>query len=187
MTKEINSQSEGLNLPPVACANCGSQDISTSVQNDEFVYGEGDSAAKLSVKIPTRTCNKCGFQFLDYAAERIQHEAVCRHLGVLTPDEIRGIRESYGLSRADFAQITHLGTATLARWERGELIQNAAYNEFLTLLKVPANLRRLRNRIKAGTSATGNVNVKVKLRYIEANVEELEAEAAAFELSPVEA
>lgn len=187
MSKGINSQSNSLNAPPVACANCGSEDITTSVENDEFVYGVGSDAVKLAVQLPARTCNKCGFKFTDYAAEKVQHEAVCRHLGVLTPDEIREIRESYGLSRADFAQITQLGVATLARWERGELIQNAAYNQFLYLLKAPANLRRLQNRTKSDSSVASKAGFRVKLRFIDTDIKELEAEAAAFDLIPAEA
>ena len=44
----------------------------------------------------------------------IRHEAVCRHLGVLAPGEIRALRREHGMSRAAFARLTGFGEATLA-------------------------------------------------------------------------
>jgi len=38
---------------------------------------------------------------------------------VLTPDEIRGIREKYRMSRAVFANFLHISTRTLEKWELG--------------------------------------------------------------------
>ena len=76
----------------------------------------------------------------------MRHEAVCRHLGVLTPKEIIAIRKSYGMSRAVFARLTGIGEASLARWENGLLIQSPAYDRFLFLLTFPENLERLKSR-----------------------------------------
>ena len=35
------------------------------------------------------------FEYLDDEAERLKHGAICRHLGVLSPDEIRHIRKDW--------------------------------------------------------------------------------------------
>jgi len=103
----------------------------------------------LSARIPVRRCEECGNQFLDAEAEDLMHEAVCRHLGVMTSSEVRAIRRQSGrLSRAEFARITRLGEATIGRWERGELIQNAAYDQLLYLLTFPENLVRIRERVE---------------------------------------
>ena len=107
-----------------------------------FIYGVGASAVKLSATLPVRVCNSCGFEFLDHEAETLQHEAVCAHLGVLTPKEIRGIRKMHGMSRAEFSKVTGLGEATLNRWENAILIQNTANDRYLRL----ANIRRLERR-----------------------------------------
>ena len=130
----------------VQCPNCGHADVKTTVTEDAFTYGEGPSAVNLTATVPLRTCLKCGFQFLDAAAEDAQHEAVCRHLGVMTPSQMQALRRKYGLSRVSFAQITKLGEATIARWERGEFIQNAAYDQLLYLLTFEENFNRLRDR-----------------------------------------
>ena len=132
---------------PIQCPSCGKTDVGTSMTIDNFIYGEGADAAELSVEVPLRTCTACGFQFLDSEAEDAHHEAVCHHLGVMTPTEIRTLREEQGLSRAAFAQLTKLGEATIARWERGSLIQNGAYDQFLYLLGYEENLERLQERL----------------------------------------
>src|SRR5438552_14678100 len=103
-----------------SCPNCGLNKISTSLQTESFLHGEGRSSTELTAVVPLRTCDSCGFQYHDETAERLYHEAVCKHLGVMPPDEIISLRERYGLSRPEFARVTRLGLATLARWERGE-------------------------------------------------------------------
>ena len=130
------------------CPNCGKGNVRTTETEDTFTYGKGPDAVNLTTTVPLRTCLDCHFQFLDGDAEDAHHEAICRHLGVMTPSEIQALRCSYQLSRAGFAQITHLGEASLARWERGELIQNAAYDQLLYLLTFEENLQRLRDRMK---------------------------------------
>jgi hypothetical protein len=75
-----------------------------------------------------------------------RHEAVCAHHGLLAPRAIIEIRDRYCVSRSDFARITRLGEATVARWERGALLQNAAYDQYLRLLLVPDNWRRLQEQ-----------------------------------------
>ena len=94
--------------------------------------------SKLTADIPVHTCAKCDVSFLGEEAVAIQHESVCRHLGVLTPEKIREMRASYGMSRAAFARLTGFEEATLARWERREVIQNTSSDR---------SLRRLRSRV----------------------------------------
>ena len=87
----------------------------------------------------------CEVTFLDDEAERLKHDAVCQHFGVLTPTEIRRIRESYGMTRAAFARVTGLGEATLNRWETGIMIQTLANDRYLRLLASPATMQRLKS------------------------------------------
>jgi putative zinc finger/helix-turn-helix YgiT family protein len=128
------------------CPNCGSAKVETTMIDHEFPYGTGPSAVTLSARVPLRSCSECGFSFLDCIAEEAQHEAICRHLRLLTPAEVKAIRKSYGMTRAEFARVTRLGEATVGRWERGELLQNAAYDQFLYILSYPENMERLTHR-----------------------------------------
>jgi putative zinc finger/helix-turn-helix YgiT family protein len=128
----------------VECAFCGSVSVSSEQTTESFEYA-GDPVVTLTVSVPQYTCNDCNQSFLDASAEDRRHEAVCAHLGVLTPTQIRRLRESHGLSRAEFARLSKLGAATIARWERGSLIQNGANDLYLRLLQDPANIRRLQD------------------------------------------
>lgn len=133
----------------LSCPECGSERITTEEIDHRFPYGQEEAAIELSARIPVRRCEECGDEFLDYKAQDLMHEAVCRHLHVMTPSEVVAIRKKHrGLSRAEFARVTRLGEATIGRWERGQLIQNAAYDQFLYLLTFPENFARLLKRIE---------------------------------------
>jgi len=128
------------------CPMCGGKNVHTTIEVEKFVYGAGPEAVELTARVPVRTCNACGFQFTDDVAEEVRHDAVCRHLGVMTPKEVARIRKAYGMSRAVFARLTRIGEASLTRWENGLLIQNPAYDQLLYLLTFPENLERLKFR-----------------------------------------
>ena len=169
-----------------SCPECGSERIVTETIDHRFPYGQEDPAVELSARIPVRRCEECGDEFLDDEAEDLMHEAVCHHLHVMTPSEVRTIRQQCGgLSRAEFARITRLGEATIGRWERGELVQNAAYDQLLHLLTFPENLIRLRNRVEGAEPAAAPTAVAAttrKFRLLDVTVK-LAAEAASFDLN----
>jgi putative zinc finger/helix-turn-helix YgiT family protein len=127
------------NIEPITeairCPSCESTNISAAKVIDRFPYGVGADAVELCAEIPVNRCASCGLEFSGYEAEQLRHEAVCRHLDRLTPRQVNELRASYGLSRAKFADVTRIGTATLARWESGELLQNAAMDNYMRLIK----------------------------------------------------
>lgn len=146
------------------CPDCGSTNLTTRFAPDRFTYGVGPDAVQLQVDVPFHRCGDCGFEYTDAEAEDLRHEAVCRHLGVLVPSEIRDLRNSYHLTRAEFAEATRIGAASLARWETGQLIQNPANDNFLYLLKFRENWERLKARFSVGTARKMNV-VEMPLRF----------------------
>ena len=104
---------------------------------DRFEY-QGDEAAPITIEVPdlpVEVCDQCGEQYVGPAAARAQHRAVCRALGLLTPEEILAIRMRFGPNQADFAAVTGIGVATISRWERGRLLQNRAMDRYLRLLQ----------------------------------------------------
>jgi DNA-binding transcriptional regulator YiaG len=113
---------------------------------------------------------------LDGDAEDACHEAVCRHLGVMTPSQIKALRTLYGLTQSQFSEITKLGEATLSRWERGIVIQNQAYDNYLYLLGFNENLERIRNRTKESkiTEQIVNRNQNPQFRKLDVTGELLE-------------
>ena len=101
----------------MTCAACSGNNLSSRMEMDEFEYGAGESAVSLSANVVVFACDDCDFEFTGPSAEVARHEAVCRHLGVMTPAEIRELRGRYGMSRQSFASITRLGAASIARWD----------------------------------------------------------------------
>ncbi len=135
------------------CPLCGERSVTTYLHHDTFTYGSGDTAAELEVvDLPVRRCGECDIEFLDHEGERLRHDAVCRHLGVLTPGEIRDIRDKLHMTRAAFADLTGLGDATLNRWENGAVVQNRANDRYLRLLDFPEVMDRLHDITARGGS-----------------------------------
>ncbi len=141
----------------VECPNCGSSNVTTRVSLDRFAYGNGPDAVQLEANIPFHRCADCAFEYTDSEAEDIRHEAVCRHLGVMAPTEVLSLRNSYGLTRAEFAVATRIGEASLGRWETGQGIQNPANDNFLYLLRFRENWERLKARFRTAPADGRNV------------------------------
>ena len=126
----------------VRCPDCDGA-ARTRHHRHVFSYGQGRSAAEITVDLPVRCCGACGFEFLDAEGERLKHEAVCLHLGVLAPREIGQIRRRHGMTRAAFAAVTGIGEASLGRWETGAGIQSYANDRYLRLLARSDGISRL--------------------------------------------
>jgi len=139
---------------PEVCPDCAGVRFNTELREQRFLYGKPGEAVELAAKVPVYICTACKFEFTGEEAEEARHEAVCQHLGVLTPRRIADLRRLHDMSRADFAELSRVGTASLARWEAGILIQNPANDQLLYLLHFEDNVERLRRRGTDGTLAT---------------------------------
>lgn len=127
------------------CPDCERSEFEVCEREQTFQYGKSDSEITVSCLVPTFVCSFCGCEWTGPEAEAIRHDAVCRRLRRLTPQEILRIREECHLSQAEFSRITGLGEASLSRWETGSQIQNAACDRLLRLLKADSrNLEILR-------------------------------------------
>ena len=165
-----------------SCPSCESDKVKTTWTADSFVYGEGEKAVTLRVHIPERKCLNCDLEYTDEQAEVIRHEAVCDHLGILSPREIIAIREKLELTQQEFASITRLGRASLVRWETGSLYQNPANDSYLYLLGFRENVERLRHREKNKETVMG-VALEPKFRAIsQGQIALAVKEARVFEL-----
>lgn len=130
---EHNGQAKSSDPEGPTCPYC-EQPATTTLVDDTLTYRSGKDAVDLHVRLPVRRCDACDFDFVDHVGERIKTEAVYRHHGLVTPWEIRAIRERRGMSRAAFAEITGLGEATIKRWEAGAISQNRGNDRYLRLL-----------------------------------------------------
>ena len=128
------------------CPNCNGREFLRELKEQKFLYGKDGDASELRASVPVYECKACGFQFTGEDAEEARHDAICRHLRLMTPKEIRGIREKWEMTRAELAAVSRLGTASLARWEAGILIQNGANDQLLYLLQFQENIALLNRR-----------------------------------------
>ncbi len=123
------------------CPRCEGP-ATTSIEDDTVEFGDRE----IAITMPVRACSDCDIQFVDRVGARVETEAIYRYHGLLTPWQIRTIRERRKLSRTAFAQITGLGEATIKRWETGAVAQNRANDHYLRLLATPqcwAELQRI--------------------------------------------
>lgn len=183
------------------CPNCGSTALQTRVLPDRFTYGSGTAAVELCADVPFHRCADCQFEFTGAEAEDARHEAVCRYLRVMSPGEVRAVRGKYEMTRLHFAEITRIGSASLSRWENGELIQNPANDQLLYLLTFEDNLQRLHERWAPVIESVSNPSAapaapiiaaelregsypqhRLRLRAVDVNAESVRREASAFDL-----
>lgn len=125
------------------CPNCNSE-VLTEIKTVSETYPVKGEEITVTAKV--RCCKNCGQDIWDeeldgqnlldaFAIYRQRH-------GLLQPEEIRRIREKYGLSQVAFAKVLGLGNKTVARYENGS-IADMAQNNLIELMKQPSNFREL--------------------------------------------
>lgn len=118
------------------CPECGKGRLVAFARTEEFDFNLGDETVKVRVEnVPVEKCDSCGEVMSGPAAAKVRHEAICRAAGFLTPSEIKGLREQFGWSQQDLADLTNFGVATVSRWERGRLLQNRSNNKVLVAIR----------------------------------------------------
>lgn len=100
-------------------------------------FGVGQDCVDIPARLPIYACMDCGLQTLDEEGERLEHEAVCDYLGILSPRKIKSIREAHGMTREEFAETTGIDASKLIRWERALSMQPPAFDKYLRLLQRP--------------------------------------------------
>ena len=128
----------------LTCPSCDSDRITSEATTQSFLYGKQREQVELKAKVTVYKCSDCDLQFTDSAAEEARNNAIREYLVLRKPHEIADIRDKHHLSRAEFAAISGIGTASLARWESGSLIQNVANDRYLYLLGFEENFVRIR-------------------------------------------
>lgn len=124
------------------CPNCEEYTKATSRIEKEVYNVRGEP---IEIEAEVATCQKCGEKIFDeerdsrnlekaYSLYRKEHN-------LLTPDEIRKMREKYGLSQRALARLLGWGEITIHRYENGA-IQDNAHDNLLRLIEDPQNMRK---------------------------------------------
>lgn len=124
----------------------------------------------IEVNAQIMVCADCGEELfneeLDSKTLICAYNEYRRKHKLLFPEEIKRIREQYGLSQRSFAKLLNWGDKTIHRYENGA-IQDRVHNSLLLFLREPENMRTylLENEV--------TIDEKQKARLLE-TVERLE-------------
>ena len=98
----------------------------------------------IEIAAQVMVCAECGEELfneeLDSATLINAYNEYRRRHKLLLPEEIRKIREQYGLSQRGFAKLLNWGDKTIRRYENGA-VQDRAHNSLLLFLREPENMR----------------------------------------------
>ena len=123
------------------CEECG-REVDTKVITKKEVYDVCGESIEVDAQI--LVCAECGEEFyceeLDNATLVQAYNEYRRRHKLLLPEEIKKIREQYGLSQRSFAKLLNWGDKTICRYENGS-IQDKAHNSLLLFLREPENMR----------------------------------------------
>jgi len=115
------------------CPTCGGL-LDPVVEEREVTIG----TRVASVLDEFSRCQVCEEDFyapgqLDVTLRRASN-VIRKEEGLLTPEEIRGIRERMGLSQHAFEKLLGVGPKTVVRWEKGTVFQNGATDSLLRVV-----------------------------------------------------
>lgn len=139
----------------VDCGVCGGKATLTRKEREVRIGQRG-----VVVEDEFYRCTACGEELylpgMMDAVMRRASDRIRREDGLLAPEQIRGIRERYGLTQGEMERLLGVGPKTYVRWERGTVFQNAATDALLRLLDAnPENARLLAewHGVELGTAA----------------------------------
>ena len=121
------------------CTNCNTERALTQIPKRVSHHVKG---IEIAVDTTVCVCNHCGEEVwneeIDSETLRKLYAEYREIQGLLQPQQIKQIREKYGLSQVAFARILGFGDKTIARYENGS-IQDAAPNNLLLLVQETSN------------------------------------------------
>ena len=154
------------------CPVCNIEQETYVIEKEEISNVRGD---EIKVLARIRVCSVCGEELFDeeLEEENIQrvYDIYRKKHGILSPEEIKNIRESYGLSQRAFAKLLGIGEASIARYETGALPEKSLSNMIL-LLKDPRNMEKLLEKNKEALIPREKIRLLRRLKEIKGGEEE---------------
>ncbi len=128
------------------CSNCNAETGFDVRLEDETYPVKGED---IRVRARVSYCLSCGEQVFNPELDNENLKEAYRLYRslhrLLQPEEIKEIREGYGLSQTAFAKVLGFGEKTVARYENGSL-QDEAQNNLMLLVKDTDNFEFLLER-----------------------------------------
>lgn len=130
-------------MPMCYCPHCK---METKVLTKELEENYEIHKTQLTLTSKVVMCSQCNSALWD---EELEEENIKKAYAIyrsqrslLAPEEIRSIRERYGLSQRSFSKVLGWGEITLHRYESGA-IQDEAHDGLLKLIAKPQNMLTL--------------------------------------------
>ena len=141
----MRATKRGAMLRDEACPECGAAMSERRGRLKLPVNGE-------EITVPDAThlrCSRCREVVLRVDdARRFRQRALeiyRKKYGLLSADEIRSIRERFGLTQTSLARLLRLGGNTISRWEAGRNVQTGVMDMVLRMIRdLPGSLEYLR-------------------------------------------
>jgi putative zinc finger/helix-turn-helix YgiT family protein len=131
------------------CPVCGKGTLH-SVTNDFTTHFENEDGAQKELIVPALTydkCDSCDEEIFDQSATSRISDAQRKAMGLLSVDEIRGIRQALGRTQLRMSEFLGIGEKTYCRWESGTHFQSEAFDRYLRLLRSEPSAVRALERI----------------------------------------
>jgi putative zinc finger/helix-turn-helix YgiT family protein len=123
------------------CPICGEVTLETRVGKYAFVPPPNIPGGAIVIEnTKWDECTACKEQILSLELDNALENERYRRLGLLTPGEIRLIRERAGLDQVGMAKKLGIGDKTYARWESGHSLQNKSSDNLIRLFARDAGL-----------------------------------------------
>ena len=144
-TSDLARVRRGRALAADSCPGCGETMVERRGRLSLPVNGE-------EVGVPHAShlkCPRCGEVVLRFGdSRRLSEDAAAiyrKKHGLLSADQIRAVRDRFGLTQAALARLLRLGANTVSRWESGRNVQTGAMDMLLRLIRdLPGSVDYLR-------------------------------------------
>jgi putative zinc finger/helix-turn-helix YgiT family protein len=121
------------------CWNCGKETNLEYIEKYENILVRGEN---INVLVKYYKCNECGGEYEDqnYDPLFLAYKEFRIHHNMMQPNEIRALRQRYGLTQKELSKLLGWGEVTLSRYDNGAL-QDDSHEIMLQMIKDPHNLR----------------------------------------------
>jgi putative zinc finger/helix-turn-helix YgiT family protein len=138
---------EGLQMEREFCKKCSRcRERAVVIATIPYEIQVDYDGRKYQVKIPEFSvprCAKCGNISHDHEASEQISRAFRKQAGLLDSQAIRHHREELGIPQEELADMLGVTAAEVARWERGEQIQQRVADRFLRAFFDMPELRKM--------------------------------------------
>jgi HTH-type transcriptional regulator/antitoxin MqsA len=152
----------------IPCIECGRGNMVLD-KVDLVGYRNGE---EFVVRVPGFRCTTCDFTTIDNSQSgeftKAVSDAYRSAHGLLTGTELKDLRSKLGMSQVQFAEYLGVGTASLKRWESGQ-IQDRAMDELIRLktdsTAARRNLKSLQDRFAENCGSTTVISVSNDVEF----------------------